>query len=85
MRGLFRELAAAKLRQRDRQEELTFQAFQTVRVWAITKSKKGRMPKFDTLLPKANDEMSTAEMRAAMTLVAQRYGNRVRVSTRRAN
>ena len=79
-------MAAAKLRHRDRLEELTFQSFQTVRVWALTKSKKGRMPKFDTLLPKANDEpaMSAAEMRAAMSLVAKQHGGRIRVSTRGA-
>lgn len=80
---LFREIEAANLRRRDRIEDFTVQAYQTVKIWAITKSKKGRMPRFETLLPREREKaQSTAEMRAAVELISGQYGNRVRKITR---
>lgn len=64
-------------------EEGTFVAYQTVRVWAITKSKK-RMPKFESLLPsRRGGDQTVAQMKSTMQMLAQQYGQkRMRVSTR---
>ena len=79
---LFREFAAARQQHRDRLEEVTFGAYQTVRVWVMTKSKK-KMPKFETLLPSHDGGVQTVQqMRTTMQMLAHQYGaKRMRVST----
>lgn len=69
----------ARLRHKDRVEHATVIAYQTVKVWAMTKSKK-RMPKFESLLPKEHRDVrqSAEEMKAALEIIAGQYGNKVR-------
>lgn len=84
MKELYREFAAARLRYDDAVEMATLGAFQTVRVWALTKSKKGKMPDFKTLLPKAQPtgrsegRQSHAQMEAMMHMLAARVGATVK-------
>lgn len=80
LREVHREFAAARLRREDHLEELTFQAFQTVRVWVLTKNKK-KMPKFADLIRVAPPEIgsrSPDQVRAVMEVIAARMGGRVR-------
>lgn len=82
MPELYREFAAAKWRQEDRFEEATIVAFQTIRVWVLTKNKK-KMPEFKTLLPNARGPKGTsrqnhAQMEAMMHMMAERIGGKVR-------
>lgn len=68
------------MKEKNQFKHATLIAFQTVKVWAITKSKKGRMPTFESLLPKEHKDVrqSAAEMKAAIDVIAGQYGNRVR-------
>lgn len=86
MRELHREFAAAQLRRDDRLEELTFQAFQTVRVWVLTKNKK-KMPEFNALLGKSKAQsgggsgrgrQSPEQLEAMMHMMAARFGTKVK-------
>lgn len=73
----------AAQRQRDRIEEGTFVAYQTVRVWALTKSKKGRMPTFQSLLPSRDGvDQTVQQMKTTMQMLANQYGpKRMKVGT----
>ncbi len=78
VRELYREFTAARQRQDDRIEELTFGAYQTVRCWVMTKNKK-KMPEFAALLPsKGKAAQGTNELDTALHMLAAQYGGRVR-------
>lgn len=70
------ELAVAKKVARDRFERDTVQAYQTIRIWAMTRSSKGRMPSIGKVLGtdassfKAGD--SPQKARAFMEILAAR-------------
>lgn len=58
---------------------MTYQAYQTVLVWALTKSKKGRMPRFETLLPKRSGGgvvQSAEQMRQAIEVIKAQLGQK---------
>lgn len=55
-------------------EMATFQAYQTVRIWAMTKAKK-RMPKFSDLVKREpSGPQSPKQMRQVMDKIAAQYG-----------
>lgn len=79
-RGWVRECAAERLRQSDRLEELTYGAYQTIRVWVLTKNKK-KMPRFADLIIKPNaapSQMGPEKARAMLEVLAARAGGKVR-------
>ena len=80
---LFREFAIAQQRRRDEIELQTVGAYQTVRVWVMTKSKK-RLPTLASLLPSRDgSDQTVQQMRTTMQMLANQYGKtRMRVSTR---
>lgn len=68
-------------RERSAFELATAQAYQTVRIWAMTKSKK-RMPKFDDVLHGGDQRIdartSPAKARAMLEMLAAKTGGKVR-------
>lgn len=86
IRELFTVFAVTKDRQREAYELACMQAYQTVRVWAITRSKK-RMPKFSEVVggdsnPNTLDrDTHPAQARAWLEMLAARTGRKVRVSS----
>lgn len=78
IRELFREFVVGK-EQREYEFQLaTLTAYQTVRIWAMTKSKK-RMPTFASLIRKKGGDQTPREMRAALQQIAGQFGIRPRV------
>jgi len=82
---LFREFVVAKRNRDDDVQMATFQAYQTVRIWAITKSKR-RMPPLKDMLGTASTNTldantSPERARAMLELMAARTGGKVRVVT----
>lgn len=81
MHGLFRCLVAAKERRQHEFERDTTQAYQTVRVWVMTKAKK-RLPKFDEVLrgssSRVDKNTTPAKAKALAQLFAARTGGKVR-------
>lgn len=76
----------------ERLDELTYQAYQTVLVWALTKSKKGKMPKFETLKASSkavrSQPQTHEQLEAMMHMMAARFGTTVknpRLGKRRAD
>lgn len=76
LKELHWEFEAAAERSRQEFERDTVQAFQTVKVWALTRAKK-RMPKLESLLPKSRRssvQQTTGQMKTALALLAAQYG-----------
>lgn len=76
---MFLYLAVQKKQRHEAFELASAQAYQTVRMWAITKSKK-RMPKFADMIreaPLAIAEMSPARQRATLEVLAAQAGVKV--------
>lgn len=75
-----REFQIARDRQQHETEHATLIAYQTVRVWVMTKNKK-KMPKFSELIP-SSKPVSLARgqdhARAALEILAARMGGTVR-------
>lgn len=56
----------------------TLTAYQAVRIWVTTQSKK-RMPTFESLIRKKGGDQTPREMRAALQQIAGQFGIRPRV------
>lgn len=65
-----REFASADERHQDQIAHETFTAYQTVRCWALTRSKK-RMPSFAELMPKAGASKQVRQTGEQMASVLQ--------------
>lgn len=81
VRGLFREFVVIKAQREDARTLATFQAYQTVRIYAIAK-KKGRLPEFKSLITERSmntidERMSPEAARAAGEMLAARAGTKV--------
>ena len=87
LKELHWEFEAASERSRQEFERDTVQAFQTVKVWALTKAKK-RMPKLESLLPKSRREahrrQTAGQMKTVLSVLAAQYGFPVRSGRRGA-
>jgi hypothetical protein len=81
IRGLFRELAAIKLARRDQFERDTVLAYQAVRIYVMSLTRKGglRMPKLSKLLEEGHGELTPDEMRAQMRASADELARRGKV------
>lgn len=78
---MFAEFAVAKELRREAFELATAQAYQTVRIWVMTKSRK-RLPSFEAVLGKdanvATGDMNPTKARAFLEVLAARMGGQVR-------
>jgi hypothetical protein len=72
------EFEAARGRSQDDMVQATAIAYQTVRCWAITRTKK-RMPTFESLLPKTEPSrpMNSRQLSSVLRTLSAQYGGRV--------
>jgi hypothetical protein len=81
LRELAVEFDTSAERMFEQVERDTVLAWQIVRIWAVTRSKK-RLPKLTSVLPKRGVEMqSPTQMRAALQVIVKQFGGRVKLTT----